>query len=65
MNASTIKSNLRNRLIAIAVAIALIAGAVMAYPVFSDDPSNASLDTHHPMQIADPQYGDGGGTGGG
>lgn len=65
MNASTMNANLRNRFIAVAVAIALIAGAVMAYPAFTDDASNASLDTHHPLQIADPQLGSGSGGGGG
>lgn len=62
MNASTIQSNLRNRLIAIAVAVALIAGAVMAYPVFSDEAgAHGASSLQELPQIADPVWGPGGG----
>ncbi len=66
MNASTVKSNLRNRLIAIGVAIALIVGAVMAYPVFSDGPGNVRANNAvEAPAMAGPIFGPGGGGGGG
>jgi len=66
MSASGVKSSVRNRLVAIGLALVLITTAVMSYPVFSTDSNDARADAAlESPALAGPVLGTGGGGGGG